>query len=147
MNIKTTFQCSADLANLPTVRNFIRESAMQVCADEDFQYDLMLAADEVVTNIILHGYRGEPGTIFIETQSQPGGLRVTIKDNAPLFDPHTVPTPKLDLPLDERNPGGLGILLVRSLMDGMIYTPGAASGNELTLIKYCPGEGNPEEQS
>jgi serine/threonine-protein kinase RsbW len=134
------FEFSADLANLPAARRFVRENAQWLCSSEAFLYDLELAVDEVVTNIIVHGYQGAPGDIRIEVQPRAGGLEVVIKDHAPLFDPSRAPDPDLALPLEQRKPGGLGIVLVRGLMDGIIYTPGITNGNELTLIKRCPAD-------
>lgn len=135
-----SYHCSADLANLSAVRCFVRDYAAQVCPNEYFLYDLMLAVDEVVTNIILHGYRGAPGEIDIDIWHQAGDVTVLIRDTAPRFDPRTAPPPDTSLPLEQRQPGGLGIALVRSLTDRMIYAPVATGGNELTLIKRCPGE-------
>jgi len=138
----SNFQCSADLSNLAAVRGFVYDNAQQVCADEDFLYDLILAVDEVVTNVIVHGYRGAPGKIYIEVRPQSGALAVVIKDDAPLFDPRCAPEPDLTLPLEQRKPGGLGIVFVRTLMDDMIYSPGLAQGNQLTLVKRCPSNGS-----
>jgi serine/threonine-protein kinase RsbW len=50
-----------------------------------------------------------------------GDLRVTVADNAPAFNPLTVSTPNLEEPLGERAVGGLGIHLVRTLMDDVRY--------------------------
>lgn len=138
-----TYQCPADVANLAAVRRFIGENARQLCNNDDFIYDIVLAVDEIVTNIIVHGYEDEPGEIIIEIYNHDDSLSVIIKDNAPLFDPHTAPEPNLSLPLDQRKPGGLGISFVRQLVDRMIYTPGTTRGNQLTLVKRCPDGNTP----
>ena len=52
---------------------------------------------------------------------QPEGLSVEIADEGPSFDPLAQPDPDTELELDQREPGGLGIFLIKSLVDEVIY--------------------------
>jgi serine/threonine-protein kinase RsbW len=82
-----------------------------------------LALEEVVTNAITHGYRGEQGRpIDVEVAVRPGELVACVEDQAPPFDPLQAPEPDVSLPLEQRRPGGVGIHLVRKLMDRLEYT-------------------------
>jgi serine/threonine-protein kinase RsbW len=106
--------------------------------DEDFLYELVLAVEEAVTNIILHGYEGKQGVITIMIQLNIGSVEIILQDDAPPFDPTGVPAPRLDLPLDERPLGGLGVYIMRKHSDVMTYQRTPAGLNELTLVKAYP---------
>jgi serine/threonine-protein kinase RsbW len=126
---------AAELNNLGTIRQFIEERAHSLAADEDTAYDLAHAVDECATNIIEHGYGGQPGSIEIEIDRSGDSVTIVLRDHAPPFDPTGVPPPDLTLPLDQRKPGGLGIYLTRQMVDAWRYRP-LPDGNELTLIKH-----------
>jgi serine/threonine-protein kinase RsbW len=94
-------------------------------------HDLALVLDEVLANLMMHGYRGDPGGwIGVHAEREGDAVRLEVRDRAPTFDPRDAPQPDLTVPLDERPVGGLGISLVRSLVDEMSY---ARVGNENRL--------------
>ena len=81
-----------------------------------------LALDEIVSNIILHGYRdSEPHHIAVTLSLDAGFLEVELTDDAPSFNVLEKDDPRTDLPLEQRPTGGLGIYLVKRLMDEMDY--------------------------
>lgn len=88
-------------------------------------YSLRLALDEVVTNIVTHGYEenGLSGGIEISwSVDDLTGLTVTVQDDGPLFDPTSLDDPEgMDLPLEERSLGGLGVMLARNSVDQFTY--------------------------
>jgi serine/threonine-protein kinase RsbW len=84
--------------------------------------DTQLAVEEVITNIILHGYR-EPGhPIHLSCRFSGGVAEIRVSDSAPRFDPLTLPEPELDGNIEDRKIGGLGVFLVRQVMDALSYT-------------------------
>ena len=125
----------AHLSDLQDIRNFIEEYAQRLNIDASTTYDILLSVTEMVTNIIVHGYRGESGPIDIEVSQQDDALVVCLRDEAPPFDPTQVPTPDLTLPLERRPVGGLGVYLTREFMDRVSYRRGPRGGNELVLVK------------
>jgi anti-sigma regulatory factor (Ser/Thr protein kinase) len=56
-------------------------------------------------------------------------------DDAPLFDPTAVPPPDINLPLEERPLGGLGVHMMRQLTDELLYRVNSAGQNELIFVK------------
>jgi serine/threonine-protein kinase RsbW len=94
------------------------------------------AVGEAYNNIVLHGYAGrEPGSIQLTIENCPGCVRVVIKDTGASFDPSQSPPPDLDaLPVS-----GLGIFVMRSMVDELSYVAGAT--NVLTLVKRVDGPG------
>lgn len=99
----------------------------------------MQAVDELVCNVVEHGYAGRPGRIDVaflrgEATARPSvGFR--IRDSAPWFDPRTVPVPALDLPLARRRLGGMGVHLARTLTDELDHRILAGGGNEVIVRK------------
>ena len=96
--------------------------------------DMQLAIEEAVTNSIRHGYRGNPGDITIHCESGPELMTVVIIDNAPAFNPLSMPQPDTSSPLEERKTGGLGIYLLRQVTDSVAYRYESGK-NILTLTK------------
>jgi serine/threonine-protein kinase RsbW len=130
-----TLQVSADLNNLAITRQFIRNVATALRVDPAIIGDVVLAVNEVVTNIIEHGYQGEPGIIEIEVEQATDSLVIRLRDQAPPFDPNAVPVPDLTLPLEKRPLGGLGVYITRQVMDEVTHQITPQGGNELTLVK------------
>lgn len=98
-------------------------------------YSVNLALDEMVTNAVVHGIEGVADR-RIEILVATGGeeLIATMTDEGRAFDPLSVPPPDVHAPLAERELGGLGIHLVRSLMDRVDYRREGGK-NVLTLTK------------
>lgn len=130
-----TSRFSADLNNLSKIRRFVESAAEIAAVNPDALDDLVLAVDEAATNIIVHGYHRNGGEIEITLRFVDDALTVKLRDDAPGFDPTLEATPDLELPLDERPFGGMGIYLIRKFIDQMIYTFTPEGGNELVLSK------------
>ncbi len=137
-------RASAEPGSLAPIRHFVEAAAIELGADPAVVPDVIQAVDESVTNTIEHGYGGGPGIVEVEVRVQPGTLVVQLRDHAPPFDPTSVPTPDLDLPLGSRPLGGMGVHLARELTDEMRYGCPAGWSNELTLIKRMPAHVTPE---
>ena len=89
---------------------------------EDVAWRLRVAVDEIVANIVMHAPAGATHAIDVEFRREADLVEITISDDGPEFDPFARPAPDLDVPLERRQPGGLGIVLVKGLMDDVSYT-------------------------
>ena len=137
---ETSFrQFPAELNMLVEIRRYVEDAAAGFGADDSILLDVVQAVDELAANIIMHGYRGGPGTIDVEIRREDDSLAICLRDRAPLFDPTGVSDPDLTLPLDQRPLGGMGIYLTRKFMDEVAYRVTPEGGNELTLRKKLPG--------
>jgi len=98
-------------------------------------WQVQLAVDEAATNIIQHAYADiTPDTLRISWEIAAGELIFVLVDHGKPFDPDTVPTPDINSSFEDRQGGGLGIYMMKKLMDTVTYTFDA-SGNTLTLRK------------
>lgn len=125
----------SDLGQLVTVRELVRSATAEADASYACTADLVQAVDEAVTNAIIHGHAGRDGWVEVAVSSRGDQLVVTIADDAPAFDPTTVPTPDLSIHPMERRPGGMGVLLARLCVDEMTYRRRPGGGNILTLVR------------
>ncbi len=100
----------------------------------DVAFRLMLALDEVVSNVIRHGYEeGTEHEIHVRVDVGPTDVVAVVEDEGRAFDPRDAPLPDLDASLDARRVGGLGMHLVRSTMDSIEYRRDG-SRNVLRLV-------------
>ncbi|MBN2733522.1 MAG: ATP-binding protein [Methanomicrobiaceae archaeon] len=97
-------------------------------------FNVQLSLEEVIVNIINHGYRGKDGLIGIRLEASLQNVSIEISDSAPAFNPLLIPKPDITSDIDERSIGGLGIYLVREVMDEVSYQY-KNNKNILTLIK------------
>jgi serine/threonine-protein kinase RsbW len=130
-----SLRIDADLKELERMRRFVETQTAALNVDPSAVYDVLLAVNEMVTNIIVHGYRGESGSIEVDIRPDGGDLVARLRDRSPPFDPTLVPAPDTTMPLHLRPPGGMGVHLARRLMDSMAYQVAEHGGNELTLVK------------
>ena len=98
-----------------------------------------VALDEVISNIARHGAAtSEVGPIGLELRLEGVVLEVTVTDDAPPFNPLAAPEPDTAASLEERPIGGLGITLVKGLMDEVRYER-RDGRNRLTLRRTLDG--------
>lgn len=118
------------------IRNLVAEVAREGGFTEKEVYSLQLAADEAASNIIEHAYAGVSNASLDVTCELDGNeLIITMRDKGKPFDPSKVKQPNLKADLSERQIGGLGIYLMRKLMDDVRYEANSRTGNLLTMIK------------
>ncbi|MEK6754504.1 MAG: ATP-binding protein [Chloroflexota bacterium] len=121
---------------LDEIRSLVAQVARESGFSEKDIYSLQLAADEAASNIIEHAYAGVSDALLEITCDMRGSeLVITMRDTGKPFDPSKVKQPNLKADLSERQIGGLGLYLMRKLMDDVHYESNARSGNLLTMIK------------
>jgi serine/threonine-protein kinase RsbW len=131
--VSGSIRIRADLARLADVRAHVREAARMLGADDRAVDDLVQTVDEWVTNVIVHGYRGGDGPIDVTVERSGEQVVVAVTDRAPLFDPRSAPAFDPTVPLERRRLGGMGIHLMRELMDQVDHRPAAGGGNVVAM--------------
>jgi serine/threonine-protein kinase RsbW len=120
---------------LNKIRNFVAEEARDSGFNDKEVYSVQLAADEAATNIIEHAYKGiTNGQIELSCGMRDAEFIIIMHDHGRAFDSRKVTKPNLEADISERQIGGLGMYLMRKLMDEVIYCSSGA-GNLLTMIK------------
>jgi serine/threonine-protein kinase RsbW len=139
LDISRPQRVAAKLENLADVRRFVETQAAMLDVGQDAVEDMILAVDEAVTNVIVHGYQDQEGVIEIEVRREGDALIVHLRDEAAPFDPTTFPSPDLTLPPEERILSGMGVCLIRRRTDEVKHRHTLNRGNELTLVKREAG--------
>lgn len=122
--------------NLTTVREFVSSATEEVHVPPEIVGDVVLAVDEACTNIIKHAYKFLPdGDITIKLKYSDEKITVEITDHGAPFSPETVPTPDLQKYFEEKRIGGLGMYLMKSLMDDVRYKSIPGEYNKVFLTK------------
>jgi sigma-B regulation protein RsbU (phosphoserine phosphatase) len=124
-----------DIQQIPQLAEFIETIAEEIELDQGLAMSLNLALEEAVTNVILYAYpEGSDGLVDIEAILSKDKLRFIISDSGMEFDPTAAPEADVTLGVEDRPIGGLGIYLVRKIMDTVSYER-ADGKNILSMTK------------
>lgn len=124
-------------SSLVKIAEFIRGASHEAGFDSATTYHIELAIDEAASNIIEHAYGKEGvGKIEISYLNSSSGLTIFLKDHGQPFSPDQIAAPDTKAPLQDRENHGLGIFIIRKLMDEVHYSFDNTEGNVLTLVKY-----------
>ncbi len=124
-----------DVQEVPLLARFIDTISEENAMDMEMSKNINLAVEEAVVNVMNYAYpKGTVGEVRIDASVTDGLLTLLISDSGTPFDPTVKKDPDINLPAEKRAIGGLGILLVRQIMDIVTYqhTDGK---NVLTLVK------------
>ena len=89
---------------------------------EEIVFNLNLGLEEALTNVILYAYPGADGEIELLAEESEGTLRFTIQDSGIAFNPlEEAPEADITSAAEEREIGGLGVYLMKQLMDEITY--------------------------
>ena len=131
-----------DLATLAQVRDLVSMSVKRGGFPAQYLNRLQIAVDEAVTNIVEHGYEGKPrgaAHIQISASVSPDEFRIVIIDQGTAFDPNTMGDIDIDTHVANGQAGGLGVFLMRKIMDVVDYHYETGKRNRLLLVKYRGG--------
>ena len=131
----------AVIQNVEPVCQFVETMATDAGMSEALVYRCYLSMEEIITNVIEHGY-GHQGTgcsVDVVCRLYPGRLAITVMDDATPFNPLSREDPDPAAPLMERENGGWGIYFVKKFMDAVSYDY-KENRNQLTIEKqFTPG--------
>ena len=131
-----TVKFDAKFEYLDEIREFVGNIARTGGFSDKDVYNIQLATDEAASNIIEHAYEKiTDGVLELSCGMRDDAITIVLIDHGESFDPSEVPLPDLKADLSDRKIGGLGIFLMRKLMDEVHYEPKPDKSNVLTMIK------------
>jgi serine/threonine-protein kinase RsbW len=123
------------LAALSRLHDAVVQFCQRHAVHPDTEFKIDLALDEVFTNIVRYGYDDHRAhEIVVRFKGGRDSVRISVEDDGRPFNPLLAPAVDVNAALSERRPGGLGIHLLRRLLDQVRYQRRPA-GNRLILIK------------
>ena len=129
-----------DLATLAEVRTLVSDSVSKGGFPARYLNRLQIAVDEAVTNIIEHGYEDRPrgtGSIQVSATVNQDEFRIVIIDQGSSFDPSSLSDIDIERHVQAGHTGGLGVFLMRKIMDVVDYHYETGKRNRLLLVKYA----------
>ena len=124
------------IEELRRLASLVEEFGAEANWPPDLVFQVNLVLEEVAINVINYGHDGGLHEIEIALTSELDALTIEVIDDGRAFDPTEDATvPDVTLPMEERPVGGLGVYLVRTMMDEMRYRR-EGGRNHLTLLKY-----------
>jgi len=134
---KQTITIPSRTERLIRVREFVSTAARKFGFSDEDVSKIALAVDEACTNIIKHAYKSDPTkNISVTIKGRNGTFEIAIRDSGKDFDPAGVPSPDMKEYLAHYRRGGLGMYLMKSLMDKIEYDIKPGMPNEVRLTKY-----------
>lgn len=111
-----------EVSELRKLKKFVDDTCSRAGTDKSTCERLNLAMEEAVANVVMYAYdKGVTGYIEITSRLMDSELEFTITDSGKEFDPTQKEDADVTLPLDERTIGGLGVFIVKKIMDSMSY--------------------------
>ncbi|HEC22628.1 MAG TPA: ATP-binding protein [Chloroflexi bacterium] len=131
----------ARLESVRLLTDLVTDLARRARLGEEAVFHCQLAMDEACTNIIKHAYANDPsGEIEMVLRIGNGECEIQLVDFGEPYDPERVPPPQKASSIEDARPGGLGLYLIRNVMDEVRYIPGP-EGNRLVMVKRrTPGK-------
>ena len=134
MSERLSLHIKNDLFEIKRMAEELEDWCHDQSISEDIAFQLDLVLDEMVSNVIRHGIK-DSGQHIIQVNLHRDGQQLTleIEDDGVPFNPFDAPVPDITKPIEERRPGGLGVFLVRQMMDSLDYE--RRNGKNYLLIK------------
>ena len=136
-NFKKEIVVKSTTDNLSQVRDFTKSAAEKVGFSQDAIGKIILAVDEACSNVIKHAYKYSiDGEISVSLNFKKPKLVISITDEGTHFDPDLIPEPDIKEYHKQKKVGGLGMFLMKKLMDEVKYKNLSDNRNQVILVKY-----------
>jgi len=123
--------------NLQMIREFVLKIAAKTGFNDETQEQIALAVDEACTNVIKHAHNHDARRLMdIQIQTDANKMKITITDKGRGFDITKLKDPDVEKYIRESRHGGLGIYLIKTLMDEVDYEFNPGVKNQVQLTKY-----------
>lgn len=135
---KFVLETVADIDHLEEINNFIEQSLNELDIQGESCGHICVSLDEAVTNVVMYAYPKTKGNVRITIERLNDRLSVEIIDSGVPFNPLNHPVPDVSASIEKRMIGGLGIHLMRNMMNELNYRR-IGDKNCLSLVKHIGG--------
>lgn len=113
----------AALPEMERVQYFIGETLTELQCSQQTRIQIRIAVDEVFSNIARHSdaRKGDTVTVITQAEEETRAVMITFIDGSPHFDPLSAPEPDVTAPARKRPAGGLGLFMLKQMMDNASY--------------------------
>jgi serine/threonine-protein kinase RsbW len=130
------FKVKAILENIPRAMACVRNSAQSAGFAGKQLCQIEMAVDEACANVVDHAYEQmEVGDMEVSCSLNEQDLIICVRDWGRSFNLDEIPDPDVEAPLEDRTLGGLGLYLIKQIMDRVQYTADPEAGNVLLMVK------------
>lgn len=119
--LKDSITLKAEPASLETVTNFVNGFMDNCGYDKKLQSQIDIAVEEIYVNICSYAYPNDSGDVTVEIAGEGGRLTLTFADSGFEYNPLEKEDPDITLSAEERKVGGLGVYMVKQIMDEVTY--------------------------
>jgi len=116
-----TLKVKSELSELEKVRSFLKQTLVGKNVSEKDYYIMELSLVEVCVNIIKYAYPKRKGYIYLKSWIEKNKIFFEIKDHGIPFDPRSIKKPDISEIIEKQKKGGLGVFLIRKLMNNVDY--------------------------
>ena len=128
-----------DLSYLHLAQMVIRETAKEIGFTGDDLYQIDLASEEAISNVMVHAFADqERENIELICERAPLGMKITIKEKGLPFDPGQIPDYCPSEDIDKMSASGMGVFLMKKFMNEVYFRNLGMEGKETNLVKYLP---------
>ncbi len=131
-------ECLAD------IRHLVGQAVKELGADEKDIFACQLAADEAASNVFEHAYAKQGGRLEVKVWREGDDGVISVHDWGAPFDPTKVPEPDLNISIEQRPAGGLGLFLIHQFMDQVSFEFDATEGNMITMRRRLGRKDRPK---
>lgn len=132
--MSTTIILDNEIAEIQQLKAMMNEYGATHNIEQAVIQDVNLVLEEAISNIMFYGYEDTAAhQITVKLDVNDTTLEIEICDDAKAYNPLETPKPDLDIPFDDREIGGMGVYLMRTIMDDMAYTREA--GQNVLFLK------------
>ena len=133
-----------EIADLAILREALKQFCSEHAVARKTLMQLQVTLDEIVSNIIKYAWpAGGTHEVSVRMTASADGIQIEVVDDGQAFDPRTAPAPEQSRPGRRRKPGGVGIHMVKQLVDDIEYFRSGGC-NHIVLTKRCRAANRPE---
>lgn len=132
-----SLKLTASMDNFDVFMDFLKSQIEDKVSDKKTLNDILIAGEEAIVNVLRYAYPGQKGDleVIVEYSSPQNSYSIELIDSGIAFNPLERLEPDINAPVEERPIGGLGIFMIKKMMDELSYSRDKEQ-NKFKLVKH-----------